>query len=218
MTLKSLPEIRAVQVRVAELQSGQPHGPGAGAAGAAGVGTLRMRGSAGKRGGPGPARRAQCSCPEARRRLRALSPGCIVTRSQRGGSEAAGCAARGQPPGSATRGPWGQWRALSRRCPAATRARRETRPLRRVHAGRAEAPGPTLLRAPRPSLSPPGPRPVSAVRTSLPAPDTAPQPRTEHDLLPSGSTVIARPCAPQTVSNPNVSLRHTGRDSHVNSG
>lgn len=56
-------------------------------------GTLRTRGSAGKRGGPGPARRAQCSYPETRRRLRALSPGCIVARSQRGGSEAAGCAA-----------------------------------------------------------------------------------------------------------------------------
>lgn len=49
--------------------------------------------SAGERGGPGPARRAQCSCPEAGRRLRALSPGRIVARSHRGGGEAAGCTA-----------------------------------------------------------------------------------------------------------------------------
>lgn len=32
VTLQSLPKIRAVQIRIAELQSGQPHGPGAAAA------------------------------------------------------------------------------------------------------------------------------------------------------------------------------------------
>lgn len=61
--------------------------------GAAGAETLRALGSAGERGGPGPARRAQCSCPEAGRRLRALSAGLIVARSRRGGGEAAGCSA-----------------------------------------------------------------------------------------------------------------------------
>lgn len=172
-------------------------------------GILRTRGSAGKRGGPGPARRAQCSYPEAGRRLRALSAGCIVARSQRGGSEAAGCAAEHSLLAAPTRGSWGQWRALSRRRPAATRARRETRPLCRVHAGRAAAPGPTLLRAPRPSLSPPGPRPVPAARTSLLAPSTAPQPCPERDLFPSRPAVIARPCASQTISNRPASLPGT---------
>lgn len=107
VTLQSLPEIRAVQIRIAELQSGQPHGPGAAAASCGGYGVhcesrgapgsaeerRGAPGSAGERGRPGPARRAQCSCPEAGRRLRALSPGLIVARSHRGGGEAAGCTA-----------------------------------------------------------------------------------------------------------------------------
>lgn len=47
VTLQSLPEIRAVQIRIAELQSGQPHGPGAAAASCGGCGV-----HCGSRGAP----------------------------------------------------------------------------------------------------------------------------------------------------------------------
>lgn len=149
-------------------------------------GTLRKPGSAGeRRGTPGSAgerwgaRKTGPRAPGSVQlpRGRAEAPGAVTGAHRRSvapwGWRGCGLHRRAKPPGSATRWRWGQWRALSRRRPAATRARRETRPLCRAHAGRAAAPGPTLLRPLRPSLSPPGPRPVPAVSTSLPAPSTA---------------------------------------------
>lgn len=172
-------------------------------------GTLRTRGSAGKRGGQGPARRAQCSYPEAGRRLRALSPGCIVAWSLRGGSEAAGCAAEHSLLAEPLAGRGDGGAHLTGGAPRRLGPAGKPAPLCRVHAGRAAAPWPTLLRAPRPSLSPPGPRPVPAARTSFLAPSSAPQPCPERDLFPSRPAVIAWLGASQTIPYRPASLPGT---------
>lgn len=74
VTLQSLPKIRAVQIRIAELQSGQPHGPGAAAASCGGCGDTA---NAGERWGErrtGPRAPGSVQLP----RGRAEAPGAVT--------------------------------------------------------------------------------------------------------------------------------------------
>lgn len=164
-------------------------------------------GSAGERGGPGPARLAQCSCPAAGQRLRALSPGHIVARSHRWGGETAGCTAeysflaaplagRGDSGAHLAGGAPRRLGPAGKPAPCAERTRAGLQ-----LPGRPPPPSPPLA---VPARSPPGP-----CCTQF-APFTALQ---AHPIptRPPPVTVNVRPCAPQTIfpNQPPVSFSDT---------